>query len=257
MARIRFLDATRNRYVATATVLTASSAATALPVANSQNSDRTKVWRSSTTTGTHTIDVDLGSVLSCSALAVANPRTVGSGVIELYHRGDAGAPGAASLVATLPAADRDTRTAFVFFTAVSHRHWQIKFTNPGATSGYVELGHVHLGDYFEPAQNVLVPADLTREDPTVVTASIDGQETFSTRTKVFRGAWTMQEIPEAQLDTYRANWDALGVSGKFYQVLDTALPWTCWYARQAGDLGIQLSVLAGRYNIGLPWVENR
>lgn len=257
MPRIRFMDPSRNLWTAVSAVLTASSSATALPVANTQHPDRTKVWRSATGTGTPTIDIDLGSAQAVTCVAVANVKLVGAGVLELYQRGSAGSPGAATLVATLPTQDSETRAAFAFFNSVSFRHWQLKWTNPGAASDYAELGFIHLGTYFEPTQNVIVPTESARKDPSVLSASVDGQVTVRRRTTYADGAWVMQEVPEAQLDLYRAMWNGMGVGGVFFQVLDTSLSWTCWMARSMGEFKRQFGVLAGRYNIGLPWEEVR
>jgi hypothetical protein len=255
MARIRYADTSRNLYVATTTTLTASSSVTALPASHSQHPDRAKVWRSVTGTGVPTMDVDLGSAQDVTCLVVANVKLVGAGALLLYSGASLGAE--TNLRATMPAQDRDTRTTFSFFATVNARYWRLKFTNPGSANDYAELGYVHLGTYLEPAQNVTVPVDLQRPDPSVESASVDGQQTFARRTKFFRGAWEFGNIAEAQLDNYRAMWDALGASGVFFQVLDDALPWTSWYARIAGQLAVQLAVLEGRYNVGLPWQECR
>lgn len=255
MARIRFMDGSRNFWPALTSTLTASSAAVGLPATNSQHQDRTKVWRSVQGTGTATLDVDLGSSLSPTCLCVANVKLVGAGALLLYTGATLGSE--TTLVATMPAQDRDTRTSFAFFSATAGRYWRLKWTNPGSASDYAEIGFVHLGTYFEPTQNVMVPADVSRVDPSVTSESVDGQATFSRRTKVFRGAWLFQEVPEAQLDIYRANWDAAGVAGAFFQVLDTALPWTSWLSRQTGELGVKFNTMSGRYTVGVPWQEVR
>lgn len=257
MPRIRFMDPSRNLAAAPTVTLTASSSATALPVANIQHQDRTKVWRSATGTGTPTIDLDLGSAQNVTAVCVANVRLVGAGVLEVYQRGSSGSPGAATLVGTLPTQDAETRATFLFFNTVSARHWQLKWTNPGAASDYAELGFVHLGTYFEPTQNVIVPTEAMRKDPSQLSASIDGQVTVRRRTQYSNGSWVFQEVPEAQLDIYRPMWNGMGVGGVFFQVLDTSIAWTCWMARVTGEFRKQFSVLSGRYNIGLPWEEVR
>lgn len=251
--RIAFLYA--NQYPAA--TLVASSAVSALPVANTQNEDRSKVWQSSTGTGTPTIDIDLGSVLPVSAVALANVKLVGAGVLELYQRGDAGAAGAATLVATLPTQNTYTRTAFAFFSSQSHRHWQLKWTNPGSASDYASLGYAFLGVEVEPAVNVMVPLDISRQDPSVGTASVDGQQTFAVRTKFFAGAWTFDTVAEAQLAQLETLFDTVGTSGAHFVVLDAALPWTCWYARMVSALARRPELSNGRYTIGFPWEEVR
>lgn len=255
MPKLRFLSS--NRYNTSATVLAASSAAAALPVGATQNPDRSYVWRSLTQTGVQTIDIDLGSVLAVTSIAVANVKLVGTGGLELYERGDAGSPGAATLVATLPAQDRDTRTAFAFFTSQSHRHWQLKWTNPTAASDYAELGYAFLGTYTEVARNIRVPASIRRPDPSQAVVSVDGQKVFRRRTKYFTGTWEFLEVGESELSTHRALFDAIGVGTPHFVVLDTSLAWSCWFARFVEALEFALSELAGRYNVGLAWEEVR
>jgi hypothetical protein len=186
---------------------------------------------------------------------VANLKLLGAGALQLYSGASLGAE--TSLQGTITAQDTDRRVGFVHFVSASARYWRLKFTNPGSANDYAELGYVHLGTYFEPTQNVSVPSDLELLDPSVESASVDGQATFARRTQFSRGTWAFENIPEAQLDTYRALWRTLGASGVFFQVLDDSLSWTSWYSRMVGQLGVQMGVLEGRYNVGLGWVECR
>lgn len=252
-SRIAFLYT--NRY-ASAT-LVASSAVSAMPATASQNEDRSYVWRSSTQTGVQTMDVDLGSVLAVSAVALANVKLVGAGVVELYHRGDAGAAGAAVLVATLPAANTYTRTTFAFFASQSHRHWQLKWTNPTAASDYAELGYAFLGVEVEPTINIRVPASFGRVDPSVAGSSVDGQRTFARRTKFFAGQWQFDDVTETQFEQLQALFDSIGAAGAHFVVLDVNLSWTCWYARLVENLSFGLAIVAGRYPVSIGWEEVR
>lgn len=255
MPNIRFLY--DNLWAAAATTLTASSEAAALPVEASQDHDRSYVFRSEEVAVAVTIDADLGSVQAVTSVAVANVRLFAGGVLELYQRGDAGAPGAAVLVATLPAQDADTRVAAAFFASQSHRHWQLTFTNPGSVTDYVELGYAHLGTYYEPTVNVSAPAPVTLVDPSVGVASVDGQQTYAQRTPFFSGTFTIRDAPEAVATAIRAMRQEVGSRAPFFAVLDTSLGWTAWLLRLAANLGHGLGALGGRYTIELPWEEAR
>jgi hypothetical protein len=225
----RFL--TTNRYTASATVLTASSSATALPIGASQNIDRNYVWRSSTGTGTPTVDIDLGSVIALTMVGVANVKLVGTGVLEFYHRGDSGSPGAATLVATLGTQDTDTRVAVAFFASASHRHWQLKWTNPTAASDYAELGFAGLGTYVELARNIQTP-QILRMDPSTGASSVDGQQTFAIRTGFCYGDWAWRGIREStDIASLRTLYRTVGRHTPFFAVLDSAKTWTAWLVR--------------------------
>jgi len=257
MANIRFLWS--NRYSASTTTLTASSSVSALPVNATKNVDRSYVWRSSTSTGTPTIDIDLGSVLAVTCAALANAKVVGAGVIELYHRGDAGSPGAATLVATFAAQDRDTRAVAAVFASQSHRHWQLKWTNPGSARDYAELGYAFLGTYTEPAVNVRVPLSISRQDPSVLSESSDGQESYAERTKFLIGACPFDAVLEAQLSQLREIFDTIGVRTPLFIVLDSTLGWMTWFVRWSGPLAIEVEPggAISRYGVQMPWREVR
>lgn len=253
MPNIRFLY--DNLYTAAATTLTASSEASALPVAASQNHDRSYVYRSLTQTGVQTIDIDLGSVLAVKSVAGANVKRVGTGVLELYQRGDAGAPGAAILVATLPAQNADRRTAISFFTEQSHRHWQLKWTNPGAHNDFAELGFCHIAGYLEPSINVSVPMDFEEIDPAIVRRSTDRQRAAAARTRYTVGRFSWNDLPNADRDNLRTMWGANGVSIPLFAVLDTGLAWTAWLIFLAEGLSQRFNEVSNRYDLGLDWEE--
>lgn len=258
MARIRFCDGLRNLYIAPTTTLTASSEALALPVGATQNPDRSYVWRSLTATTTQTIQVDLGVAALVNSFVVANVRRLGVGELKLYHRGSAGTPGSRVWVATMATQDRDTRATYAFFSSLTERHWELEWTNPAAESAYAELGYAHLGTYLEPSVNVSVPARISRPDPSIPSVSVTGQESYAVRQKYFTGAWDFRLIPESMLTDLRTMWDSMGVSGAFFQVLDTALPWTTWYARWAGPMDIEVEPNSpARYSVSIPWREIR
>lgn len=255
MANIRFLY--ENRYPAA--TLTASSELSAMPVEQSQTTDRSNAWRSETGTVAQTIDIDLGAVLAVTSAALANVTLLGAGVVELYQCGDAGSPGAAVLVATFAAQNTLRKVAAVFFDSQSHRHWQFRWTNPTAASGYAELGYAFLGTYDEPAVNVRVPIPMSRMDPSIGSQSTDGQKSFALRTKFQAGAWVFDAVSEAQHDQVEAMFDAIGVAEPLFVVLDTNLAWTTWLVRVSAALPTEIEpqMAIGRYGVQVPWEEVR
>lgn len=257
MSNIRF--AWDNRLSDAGIAVSASSSVTGMPVEAILNSDRNYLWRSSTSTGAPTIDIDLGAVRELTCGMLANATILAGGSVELYHRGDGGAPGAATLVATFPAADADRRTMFVFFASSSHRHWQLKFTNPGVVNSYAELGFAFLGTYDEPTVNARVPIALSSVDPSVMSQSSDGQKGFALRTPYDAGVWTFDAVQEAQRTQVKAMFREVGVASPMFVVLDTALSWTCWLARIVTGVPIEIEpdMALSRYGVQVPWEEVR
>lgn len=235
--------------------LTASSEASALPAEAAQDPDRSYVWRSLQDTSTQTIDIDLGSVQAVTSVAAANVRLLGSGVLELYERGDGSSPGSATLVAELSAQNADRRTAFAFFASQSHRHWQLRYTNPGADDDYAELGFAHLGVYLEPTVNVSVPLPVEEVDPAVVRRSVDRQRRVAARTRYTVGRFSWGYLGDTDRDNVRAMWGANGVATPLFAVLDTSRAWAAWLVYLAAGLSQEFAEVEGRYDVGIDWEE--
>src|SRR5262245_2902233 len=114
MARVAFLYKTNNLWSAAASVISASASASALPAANAADPDRSKIWRSTTTTGDQWIKADLGSAQDVAAVAVANVKLHGSGgTLKIQHSPD---NSAWTDQATFGAQDTDSKVAFVLFS---------------------------------------------------------------------------------------------------------------------------------------------
>jgi hypothetical protein len=110
---------------------------------------------------------------------------------------------------------------------------------------------------LELGRNVRVPADVKRVDPSVLSASVDGQVTRALRTKFFAGAWQFEDLSAAQLNDLRTLFDTLGAGAPAFAVLDDALAWTCWYQRFTGELGASFNAGPGLFNAAFSWEEAR
>lgn len=264
MARILFC--VDNRWSAATSAVTADSAALNLPAAASQNPDRGYVWRSLSSNNaagaspyTHsTLDIDLGSVQPASLIAVANPRLLTpTSYMALYERGDGSSPGTANLVGTLPAADAESRVAFLAFGEQSHRHWQLRWTNPDVATGYVEAGYVFLGVPFEPSVNFAVPSQGQIIDPSIPVASVDGQVTVTTRTMFGAQSLLFDFASEADFDALRTLYASVGIRRNFFIVLDSTREWTAQLVRFASALQHTWEQVDGRFSVGLAYEEAR
>lgn len=256
MSNIRFLW--KNRCTATGTALVASSSVPALPVAAIKNSDRSYVWRSLTGTGVQTIGVDFGGVYAVNSAALANARVLQGGVVELYQRGDGVSPDAAVLVATFGAPHPFRRATAVFFAEQSHRHWELRFTNPAAVDAFAELGAVFLGQYYEPPVNVSVPISVTRTAPDVVSESSDGQKSTAVRSKFDVGVWSFQTVNAAQKAEVEAMFEEMGTGVPMFVVLDPAdISATIWMSRIAHSIPFEIKRGIGRFGVEIPWEEAR
>lgn len=249
---IRFLY--DNLYAAA--TLVASSEVAAMPVEASQDADRSYRWRSNTSTGEQTVDIDLGSVQAVDSVALANPKILGTaGTVELYQRGDSSSAGSATLVATLPSENTDRRTMVQFFASQSHRHWQLKWTTTGA-SDYAELGFAFLGSYAEPSRNIAWPTVSADEvDPSVVRMSVDRQRSVVQRTRYSVGRFQWSMLQSSDRDLLREIWGEAGVGVPVFGVLSTGLPWTAWMLYLEPGFAQSFAARPDTYDVSIGWEE--
>ena len=247
MPRIRFLDT--DQYAGA--TLTPTNEVTALPATASQNSDRRFPFRSLTGTIAIDLDIDLGSVTTIDACALANVTLFSGGALELYERGDAGSAGAATLVGTLSAEDADSRVAYLFPTSSAHRHWQLKWTNPSPVSGFCEAGYVFLGTYSELSVNVSAPFATRLQDLSVLRRSPSGGRSTSSHPTIRTAQWRVQDAPEADRAIVDDVFRSVGVRVPIFVVLDTAKAWTALLLYFASEMAFDFGSLDGRYDIAM------
>lgn len=253
MANIRFLYTNKWRDG----VVTASSSAPALPAANTQDTDRTKVWRSTSGTGVQTIDIDLGAAQEVSAVAMANAKVLGTGTITLQSLGSSVAPGAPVNVVTLPVSHVYTKVTYDDFVPVTARHWRLEWSNPTAANDYAEVGYVFLGTPFEPSINVTVPMDSSVIDPTIIERSPGGQRTSTVYAPYAVGEAVFTYADETDRTNFETLFRTVGVHTPFFMILDDELAWTHMLIAFNGEMGEPFEEAYGRYTVSFTWEEAR
>lgn len=244
-----------NDWVTGGGTLVATSAASALPAAATQDPERTYVWRSLEQTADQVLTRDFGASRVVGYCAVANVRRQNGGALKLYQGGVGGSP-SWNLVATFGDEDAETRMAVVTFAPLAARHWKLEWTNAvPATPDYAECGYVGLGSAFEPTRACIVPVPWMLIDPSVPRTSVDGQASFTTRTSFASGSLAFRSVSEADLTSFRSMRRSLGRKKPFFFSLDTGHTNQQWLMRFAGDLEITRRPVPGRYDVAFDWQE--
>lgn len=243
-------------YFASGTV-TSTSAAAALPVTNCQNPERRKVFRSLAQTADQEIFCDLGSARLCNSIFIANLYAQSGGAVTLHEGGTGASPGAYNLVGTLPAVSSDTNLTSLRFNDTTARHWKIKVAN-GGVSYYMEAGYISLGASVALDEKMDPVLKVGRVDPSVPSASPDGQMSFTTRTHYYRGSISFSFLLEADATRFHETWNAVGNRVPFFFAADTDILNQQWLMRIKGEL--ELDRYGGEtpiYRIKFDWEEAR
>ena len=173
-----------------AATLAASSEVATLPVANLQNMQPKKKWRSNGSTSPY-IEFDFGAA-GCAANGLALIGHNLTGAATLRIRGKATYPVTSSptvdttAVSAWPATGKPTDEDFPHFlswldwsNAVALRYWRLDIADAGNAAGYIEAGRVMLGAYWQPTITIDlggVPLGFDQRDVQTFT---DYGETFT------------------------------------------------------------------------------
>lgn len=137
-----YLKYTDNKGAASATTITASTAATAYPSSNLKVLPIAKHWRSTGITSEN-LQLDLGSAMSIDLIGIINHNITASGTITI-NGGSSANPDGSQYTTTI------TRREFDSFkllsTAESWRYWKFIFADTTNADGYIKIGKLLLGD---------------------------------------------------------------------------------------------------------------
>jgi hypothetical protein len=256
MANIRIFTSSTGAHVNrwSAGTITASSAASALPAAASQSTDRTAVWRSTTTAAAETLDLDAGASVAITCAAIANVRVKNAGTVALYEGGTAGSPGAWNLLGTFAAQNASTLMAYLYVT-VTARHFRLQFNNGSGASDYAELGYAFIGTYYEPLKGVVMPVDMKAIDPALEGRSGGGQSTFSQIGRMYDvGRLQFQNMEDAEFEVLRQVFVSIGIRTPIFIVLTSTISWQAWLLRFTGEFQ-KPRVFSTFYSPAIAWKE--
>jgi hypothetical protein len=181
--------------VDTATI-TASSEVATLPAANVKQPWKTKVWRTTGDTS-EWIKFNFGSAQTVRALVVVGHNLTSGATIKIQ--------GNATDVWTAPSVDvtltwNAANLVYLWGSDQSYQYWRITLADAANPSGYLEIGRVFLGPTTTPDRNF---SSWAREvvDPTTITPSYDGAESFEQRTAYDLLSFDFLRVLPATFDT--------------------------------------------------------
>lgn len=207
--------------------LSASSEVAALPAEASAHPDRIYVWRSLTETADQQITSDIGTDISPTMIAVANLRKMNSGAVKLQQAGSAATPGAWVDVVTLSDPDVVANVTVGFFAATTARHWRLYYTNgTPLVADYAEAGYIGLGAYFEPSSNIRGGFDMPAYDPSIITQSVDGQQTATARSQYTSLDLRLNLVSAADMTQFTEFYRSLTVRSLIFLMMDASLDWS-------------------------------
>jgi hypothetical protein len=192
--------------------ITASSEVASLPAANVAQAWRSKPWRS-TGCASEWIKFDFGSAQAVRALVFVGHNLTSGATIKIQANAtDAWGSPSIDLALTYHAAN----VVYLWSSDQTFRYWRITIVDAANPEGFVELGRVFLGQTATPERNYC-RWNKEQIDPTTITRSYDGAESFDNRTTYDRLTFEFERILTATFDALAA---AVGLKLYFFIIAD-------------------------------------
>lgn len=157
--------------------LTVGSEITTLPGSNVQQEHLSRKWHTAAGVKDSYVVFDLGSSLSCSALAILGTNFTSAATLQLRcSDADPGATGTLLYDSGVVAAGvvSGYGAAYKTFNAVAARYWRLDVADASLPDN-LQVGRVFLGPSWTPSAGQLYDWGVTPDDPSPVAKSKGGQ----------------------------------------------------------------------------------
>lgn len=197
-----------------ATIITAGSSETSLPVSNITNFWKTKVHRA-TGDASEELKFDFGSAKAVQVVIIVghNYSSGATVTLELNATDAWGAPSVSQVITW-----NEDIMIFVFSAAQTYRWARITIADGSNPDGYVQEGRVFLGGFLSPERGFPPGWKVDTIDPSLVNKSSDSAVNLDSKTPFKRFVIPFLNTLMDNVDTV---WNDRGRSGELFIVLDS------------------------------------
>lgn len=151
-----------------ATATASSEASSDLAASNVLTANPSEIWRS-TGVASEWLKFDQGSAVQITCIGLFNFNFTSSATITLEgNASDSwGAPTYSQALSLVTDSDSVVLKRLVFFLDETFRWWRITFADAGNSDGYLQIGRVAAGIYYEPPRDIRGNYRFRGADPSV------------------------------------------------------------------------------------------
>lgn len=195
-----------------ATITGSSEASTDLADDNVVNNAPGRVWRTTGNTSENIV-FDLGSAQTITCFALFNFNLTSGATVTLQaNASDSwGSPSYSQALTIATDSDSNVIKRLVYFPSTStYQYWRLLIADASNTDGYIEIGRIVAGQYYEPSRNIIDGFSITPDDPSDV-ADVGGVYTEANELTKFRTAVvSFAEIDRTQREKFETIFDKVG-----------------------------------------------
>jgi hypothetical protein len=177
--------------------LTASSAA--VPVTNIAHHALGKAWLTDGISS-ESVTIDLGTTTEAvKAVLISGHNLTTAGTAEVLHSTDNITFTSLGVrTASWPTTGGNVKNLSFFFSSLSRRYWRIVLKDPTNPDNFIKVGRLFLGDYWEPAAQIMRNWSVEIVDDTEVDKSIGGQKWRNVRDCFARISFRLPHLSKSE-----------------------------------------------------------
>lgn len=208
------------------TITSSSEASSDLADDNVVHDHVGKPWRTSSDNG-EWIAFDLGGATQIKTVGIFNHNLSASATVTLEadsaatFDSDSGSPEYSQALTIATDADGNPHKRIVYFLDQTYRYWRISISDyPTNTDGYIQIGRIVMGTYYEPDRNMREGFSVAMADPSEG-QNKPGTHTFwRTKTRFRRATVAFEYMGRTQKDKLEAIFLKAGNSEPLLLALD-------------------------------------
>lgn len=151
--------------------VTLTATSTTVPVTNIAHHQLGKAWRTSGIIS-ESVTINLGTTTEAvKAVCIAGHNLTTGGTVEALHSTDN-----VTFTSLGVKSAGNAKIITFFFSSLSRQYWRVTLKDPTNPDNYIKVGRIFLGDYWEPANQIMRQWSVELVDETTVEKSIGGQK---------------------------------------------------------------------------------
>ena len=204
--------------------ITASSEASGFPVTKIQHRHFLKAWRSAGLSA-EWVKADLGSPQAIKAFIVKYHNLTTAATVHVQANSSDSWSGTLPVDVTVTVtADMVARGVIVvdWASAETYQWWRILITDATIADGYVRIGRIYIGGYFEPSRDFYREYDDNQVTLSEIVKGASGQKFVNVLPKYDTFALIYQGLNSTDFATIQTIKRAVGADMAFFIILDSA-----------------------------------
>jgi len=216
--------------------ITASSEDSDFPVTNIRHRWHTRAWRS-TGVSSEWVKCDLASAQDIRVFVFKYHNLTSSATLKIQaNSSDSWSSPPVDQTLVYGTDWNDSHGVYFWDTNQSYRWWRFTLADSGNSDGYLSIGRIFLGDFFEPTYNFTDAHRVRYTDPSTKMYSSGGQVSVASKPHFRFWEYNFALVKSPDERTFETIFDAVGQSVPYFicQDADDKLS-TLYYVQNATD----------------------